>query len=314
MTTFLLRPRGPYALAACQRFFSSFTPAAGTASSEAEILRLVFRLDRTFAPVGVALREGANGDIHGDVTGVGAHEVDQVKAQAARILSLDHDATDFVELGKREPAIGAVQASQPGFRPVCFASPYEAAVWGILAQRIPMKQAAVVRSRIAAEHGDVFDVAGQRMHAFPSPETLLAIERSPFVPEEKWERLRGIALAALDGILDPDRLRALDVDEALAQLGQLRGVGSWTAGHILLRGCGTADVPTLAEPRVRRAAAFAYGLATEPNDAELVSLFDRWRPWRTWTAVLLATHLNRAGLWNTAEGRRGARASAVSRE
>ncbi len=306
MKTFVLQPRGPYALAASQRFFCSFTPAAGSASSDADILRLVFRLDGTFAPVGVALREVGNGDIHGEISG-GAHDardVDKVKAQAARILSLDYDATDFARLGEREPAIGSIQQTLPGFRPVCFASPYEAAVWGILSQRIAMKQAAAIRARVAAEHGDAVEVAGQTMQAFPSPETLLSAERSPFVSEEKWERLRGIALAALDGKLDADRLRALDVDEALSQLSLLRGVGGWTAGHILLRGCATADVPTMAEPRVRRAAAFAYGLSSEPDDGELAELFDRWRPWRTWTSVLLATHLNRAGLWNTAEGKR----------
>jgi DNA-3-methyladenine glycosylase II len=303
MKTFVLQPRGPYALAASQRFFCSFTPASGSASSDVDTLRLVFRLDGTFAPVGVALREAANGDIHGEVSGAG--DVDKVKAQAARILSLDHDATDFARLGEREPAIGSIQQTLPGFRPVCFASPYEAAVWGILAQRIAMKQAAAIRARVAAEHGDAVEVAGVTMQAFPSPEVLLSAERSPFVSEEKWERLRGIALAALDGKLDANKLRALEVDEALEQLGQLRGVGGWTAGHILLRGCATADVPTMAEPRVRRAAQFAYGLAKEPDDAELAELFDRWRPWRTWTAVLLATHLNRAGLWHTAEGKRG---------
>jgi DNA-3-methyladenine glycosylase II len=310
MKTFLLQPRGPYALAASQRFFCSFTPAAGTASAGGDTLRLVFRLDGTFAPVGVALREAANGDIHGEVSGAG--DVDVVKAQAARILSLDHDANDFMQLGEREPAIGSIQRTFPGFRPVCFASPYEAAVWGILAQRIAMKQAAAMRSKLAAAHGETVVVAGQAMQAFPSPEALLGAERSPFVAEEKWDRLRGVALAALDGKLDPNRLRALPVDDALAELGQLRGVGGWTAGHILLRGCGTADVPTLAEPRVRRAAAFAYGLPRDPTDRELVALFDRWRPWRTWTAVLLASHLNRSGLWDTAEGKRGGPAKRVS--
>jgi DNA-3-methyladenine glycosylase II len=303
MKTFLLQPRGPYALAASQRFFCSFTPAAGTAQSDGDTLRLVFRLDGTFAPTGVALREAGSGDLHGEISGAG--DVETVSAQVARILSLDHDATDFVRLGEREPAIGAIQATLPGFRPVCFASPYEAAVWGLLAQRVALKQAAAMRSKLAAAHGDTVVVAGQAMQAFPSPEALLAAERSTFVSEEKWERLRGVALAAQAGELDPSRLRALEVDDALAQLGQLRGVGGWTAGHILLRGCGTADVPTLAEPRVRRAAAVAYGLPSDPSDAELVELFDRWRPWRTWTAVLLALHLSRSGLWDTAEGKRG---------
>lgn len=41
------------------------------------------------------------------------------------------------------------------------------------------------------------------------------------------------------------------------------------------------------EPRLRRAVALAYGLGREPSPAEVESLAEGWRPYRTWVSVLL---------------------------
>jgi DNA-3-methyladenine glycosylase II len=57
---------------------------------------------------------------------------------------------------------------------------------------------------------------------------------------------------------------------------------------ILLRAVGTTDVLMLEEPRLRRAAASAYGSPEVVEDDEaFVALAERWRPFRTWVTVLL---------------------------
>ena len=57
---------------------------------------------------------------------------DDLEAQVTRILSLDHDATGWAELGERDSVLGEVQRARPGLRPVLFGTPWEAAVWSIL--------------------------------------------------------------------------------------------------------------------------------------------------------------------------------------
>jgi len=107
------------------------------------------------------------------------------------------------------------------------------------------------------------------------------------LPGEKLLRLRGLAEAALEGDLDADRLRALDPDQALAELRRLRGLGPFSAELVLIRGAGAPDVLPLAEPRLRRAVVDAYGLERPPTDVELEELAERWRPFRSWVAFLL---------------------------
>ncbi|HEY7966800.1 MAG TPA: hypothetical protein VID68_07215, partial [Solirubrobacteraceae bacterium] len=68
----------------------------------------------------------------------------------------------------------------------------------------------------------------------------------------------------------------------------LHGIGPFYAGLIVLRACGFADAQlAMPEPRVLRHAARFYRLASPPSLAEFTALVELWRPFRTWTTVLL---------------------------
>ena len=130
-------------------------------------MRLAFLVDGDLeTPAGVAVTQ--DGDtLHLAIESAADHGV--VAAQVARILSVDHDAAGFGELGRRDPVIGALQTAAPGLRPVLFHSPYEAALWSVVSARRPRTQAARLRERLAAEHGWTVEVAGRSMGVVPSP-------------------------------------------------------------------------------------------------------------------------------------------------
>lgn len=295
MITVDIDVKGPYSLAESRAFLEGFTPASGGSASFDDSLALAFRLDDTFAPVGALLKQtGAKVTCEG----VGG-DATRIAKQAARMLGLDVDARAWGTIAERDPVLGRVLAAHAGFRPVAFASPWEAGVWGLLAHRINMKQAASIKRKIAEQHGDVVTVGTKAIALFPSPKKVLAMPNAPqSVPEEKWIRIAGLADAALKGALDVDKLRAMTPDEAQQHLGTLRGVGTWTAGHIHIRGAATADIVSLDEPRVRRAVQHGYAMKDEPTDDEMRAISDKWKPYRTWAMVLLAMDLNRSGKWN----------------
>jgi DNA-3-methyladenine glycosylase II len=306
MNHFSIDLDGDFSLAASGEFLRGFAPAAGCAAvcaaADGERLTLGFCLDRSFEPVAVSL-EQRGVRLHGETTGpAGA-----VKAQVERILSLDVDARGWAGLGRRDPVVGALQARFAGFRPVCFPSPYEAAVWGILAQRVNMAQAARMKEHLARAHGRVMAIGGAEVLVVPPPALLIDLARAPGIPDLKLGRLRGIADAALAGRLDADRLRALPEADALAELSELRGVGTWTAAHILYRGAGLADALPDVEPRFLRAARAAYGTHG------IAPLAAGWRPYRMWVAILLVRSIAGTAAWSdratgrspAAAGRRG---------
>jgi DNA-3-methyladenine glycosylase II len=291
MTTqrFEIVPRGPFSLEAAAGF--GFGGSIGAPPFDGA-MRLAFAVDGFAEHAGVLLRQRSDGTVEGEVSGGG---VDAVRAQVARILSLDHDGGEWLAVGERDPIIGRLQQEYPGLRPVLFHSPYEAAAWAVLSARRPAPQAALVRRRLAEELGTTFDLGGVAMAAFPRPARLLDVQAGPGLPEEQAARLRAVAQAALDGRLDPARLRAIEPGAALAELQQLRGIGPFYASLILVRASGLADIP-VDEPRAVTAAAHHYGLDARPDTAAWAAMTDRWRPFRTWAIVLLRVAGNRAGV------------------
>jgi DNA-3-methyladenine glycosylase II len=287
MERFALHPRGPYALAASIRFLEGFTPAA-YASAVPGHLHLAFVMEDSTGATGVCVRQ-AGEDVIGEV--VGRSDVGAVRAQVARILSLDIDGSDFLLVGQRDPVIGSLQARYRGLRPVLFNSPYEAAAWALIGQRIRMQQAARIKARMAQTLGPEITIHGERLHAFPPPAQLATLDTFPGLTEEKMRRLRALGHAANTASLDAPRLRAMPVEDALAQLKELPGIGDFSAQLILLRGAGEPDYLPTAEPRLARAVALAYGLDHRPSAAELSRIAAAWRPYRTWATLLLRTTL-----------------------
>ena len=214
-----------------------------------------------------------------------------VRDQIRRILSLDVDGSGFPEVGVRDPVVGELQERYPGLRPVLFYSPYEAAAWVIIGNRIRVVQAARIKALMAEQLGKIVEVASKKEHAFPGPSGLLELGSFAGLSGRKVGYLRASARAAREGRLEASYLRTLPAEKAFVGLKELPGIGDFSAELVLLRGAGVPDQLPVHEPRVARAVAMAYGLDEPPVAEELAEIAERWRPYRTWVALLLRTML-----------------------
>ncbi len=248
-------------------------------------MRMAFCQDDLQTQAGVLLRQDDTG-VHGEIHG-GNGDVGTIRAQVARVLSLDHDASRFADVGRCDPVIGALQQAAPGLLPPLFYSPYEAAVWSVLSARRPAKQMAEVRGRLSQEHGRVFALDGRPTAALPTPRQLLAVREFPGVPAEKLTRMQGVARAALDGVLDVDRLQRFGPEVATAELQRIRGIGPFYASLITIRATGFTDVLPADEPLARDLVTRLYHLEKPCEPADFEQIAEAWRPYRTWATVLV---------------------------
>ncbi|GGV27609.1 hypothetical protein GCM10010182_58040 [Actinomadura cremea] len=101
--------------------------------------------------------------------------------------------------------------------------------------------------------------------------------------------VHALAEAVADGRLDAARLRATPVEDALATLRTLPGIGPFSAELVLIRGAGHPDVFPHHERRLHASIADEYGLGTsEAGDVRrLAEIADHWKPYRSWVALLL---------------------------
>ena len=187
---------------------------------------MAFCVDGFWDPVAVHVHE-ESGAVHGTVYGgdtLAPAAIAAAAEQVERILSLDIDGRGFPDIARHDPVVAKLQLRYPGLRPVCFWSPYEAAAWSVIGQRIRIVQAAAIKARITAEHGETVEVGG-RIVRLPEPSKLAPLSTINGLSETKLQRLRGIAEAALGGTLGAARLRSLPRSQALEELIALPGIG-----------------------------------------------------------------------------------------
>ena len=267
--TATLHVQGPWSLATSQRFWEGFSPNALAKQDLNGGLHTVFRVEHDWS------RAEADVEQHGSDARLTVHgdgDLDAAAEQVGRFLSLDIDGRDWPKVGERDAVIADAQARLPGLRPCGFYSPYEAAAWSVLSQRIRIVQAAKLRDNLVRDHGDGA--------AFPAPARLRSADLD--LPGRKTEYQQAVADAALDGRLDGAALRTMPADAAMAQVQQIKGLGPFAAELVVIRGANAPDVAPREERRLEAEVAERYGAGTS-----LADVTDGWRPFRTWASVHL---------------------------
>lgn len=270
-----LHPLGPFSLTASATFIEGFPGTQADLPPGA--LRYAWAVDGDWRTVQATLRQDDRA-VHAKLTW---RPTAQLAGRAARdleqMLCLDVDGTGFAALAEHDPVVKTLQDRFSGLRPVLFYTPYEAAAWTIISQRIRMTQAATIKARLASELGE--------HGAFPAParlEQLSAPQRG--LTDRKIEQLRTLAAAAHDGALTRQHLRGMSYQDGLEHLQQLPGIGPFSAELILIRGVGHPDLLPDHDTRLQEAISAAYD-TTNPDAIQ--SITDSWRPYRAWVALLL---------------------------
>jgi AraC family transcriptional regulator of adaptative response / DNA-3-methyladenine glycosylase II len=87
-------------------------------------------------------------------------------------------------------------------------------------------------------------------------------------------------------VADPSLFsRGAGLDEAIAKLRSLPGIGEWTAQYIAMRELREPDAFPAADVGLMRAMAGVDGLRLSPS--ELLARAEAWRPWRAYAALHL---------------------------
>jgi DNA-3-methyladenine glycosylase II len=160
---------------------------------------------------------------------------------------------------------------------------WSALVAQVVGQQISLAAAGAIRGRLQA-------LCGGRL---PTPAQLLAFDEATLLEvglsHAKAAYLHDLAARLVDGRLDLGRLQTLDDDAARSELTQIKGVGRFTADGVLLLTLRRRDIWPAADLALRRAVARVWELHGAPSLADVDSLGERFRPWRTLAAVYLLT-------------------------
>lgn len=148
----------------------------------------------------------------------------------------------------------------------------------------------------------LFQVAGQQLSVAATRRTIARLEalfsgRLPSATEvleadpaalreaglswRKVSTLRDLAGRLADGRLDPAALASQPDDELIAVLTEVPGIGPWTVQGALIIALGREDVVLPGDLALRKAVQAAYRLDRLPTPDEVLSIAERWRPYRS---------------------------------
>ena len=209
-------------------------------------------------------------------------------ARVRRVFDL---AADPVAIGahlSQDPVLAPIVATRPGLRVPGAWDGFELAVRAVLGQQITVSAATRLAGRLVSSHGEsIADPAGLYhglTHVFPTPRRLAQADLAAI----GMPKARRSALSALAAAVDADKLifgPRRSLEEAVAQLRSLAGIGEWTAQYIAMRELREPDAFPAADIGLMRAMRDSSGL--RPSAAELLRHAERWRPWRAYAALHL---------------------------
>ncbi len=205
-------------------------------------------------------------------------------ARVRRVFDLAADPLAIgAQLGQ-DAALAPLLAARPGLRVPGAWDGFELAIRAILGQQITVAAATALAGKIVAAHGDPLppeflgEIEGLT-HVFPSPAALADADLACLgMARARAASLSSLAAAVLADPLILGARRSLE--EAIAQLKALPGIGEWTAQYIAMRELREPDAFPHGDIGLMRALVGADG--RRPSAAELLARAEAWRPWRAY--------------------------------
>ena len=211
----------------------------------------------------------------------------EVVGRVTRVLDLDRDLPAMMGHFAHDPFLAGRLASHPALRVPGGWDAFELAVRAILGQQVTVVAARQLASDLVAICGTPLPPGLQASgltRLFPNAAQVAAADLGALrMPGARRAALTALASAAADD----DRLFEADgsLDDAIARLRAVKGIGEWTAQYIALRALRHPDAFPASDVGLLRGAARETG--TRPTPAALLRRAEGWRPCRAYAAQLL---------------------------
>ena len=188
-------------------------------------------------------------------------------------MTPDYWPQAIAHLAASDPVLGRIIADYPGETLHGRDDPYGTLARAIVGQQISVVAAQAVWLRMEESLGMV--------QADRVADATVEALRGCGLSRPKIRYLQDLALNFLDGSLDPDGWAALDDDAVIAELTLIKGVGRWTADMFLIFTLLRSDVLPLGDIGLQRAMGTHYKGSGKLTAAEMESIAEAWRPWRS---------------------------------
>lgn len=278
--TVRLSIQSPYDWSAALEFLAR-RAVDGVEQVEAEVYRRAIRCDGQAGTLEI-VHNPAPSELVVTIRSLPAIAVQTAAARVRRMFDLDADLQTIGTHLARDPTMAPLVAARPALRVLRGWDGFEVATRTVIGQQVTVARArqlnGILVERCGSSLGDA--AANGLRRLFPTPRELLDADLSSMgMPGARVAALRNVAAAALNAPRLFEATRS--VEETVARLRAIPGIGDWTAHYIAMRACGEPDAFPASDVGLLRGAADA---GRRPTPADLLARAEAWRPWRAYAA------------------------------
>jgi DNA-3-methyladenine glycosylase II len=275
--------QGPFDLPLSLEAAARFLPPRGLVPT---VLRVAARLGRR--PTIFEIRQTRRSPPRIEAFSTSRVHRRRLQERARWLVSADLDLRPFYRLVATHPIMGPVSRSLNGLKPLRPPSLFEMVVIAITEQQLSLAAAFHIRERLIARFGTPFET----LWIFPSPEALaeapLGDLMSCGLSRRKAEYVKEFAQRVAEDTFDLDALTQKSDADAGACLMSQRGLGTWSAQYILVRGLGRPDCLPAADVGLRRAAGEYLAHGRQLSREQLEQALSPFTPFRGLAAFYLS--------------------------
>jgi AraC family transcriptional regulator, regulatory protein of adaptative response / DNA-3-methyladenine glycosylase II len=209
-----------------------------------------------------------------------------IVARVRRLFDLGANIDTIDQHLSADLALASLIRQRPGLRAPGGWDGFEIAIRAVLGQQISVAAARQLAGQLVEAHGLLvpkeFRNHPSLSHVFPDARRLAsAFSIRLRMPAARLATLKAISEAT---VADPGLFHPLGgIEETVARLKTIRGIGEWTAQYIALRAVRESDAfPATDVGLLRGAASIDGGMKVSPET--LLVRAESWRPWRAYAA------------------------------
>jgi DNA-3-methyladenine glycosylase II len=203
-------------------------------------------------------------------------------------LSLSDDLDQFYRVAINDSNFAPVLQKLYGLHQVKFLTPFESACWAVLSQKNQLSAARQAKQALLERYGTSLEVNGHVYRAFPEPGQLLEASKEELHGLLKHQRREDFLAHIIKAFNEVDErfLRTAGYDKVEEWLKNIRGIGEWSAGLIMLRGLGRMEKLDV-EKRLVAAAGRVYGRPITEQRIHVIA--EKYGKWKGYWAYYLRT-------------------------
>jgi AraC family transcriptional regulator, regulatory protein of adaptative response / DNA-3-methyladenine glycosylase II len=209
----------------------------------------------------------------------------EIVNRVRRLFDLGADIETIDEHLALDKELGPLVAKRPGLRAPGGWDGFELAVRAVLGQQVSVQAARQLAGKLVAVNGRLVPkhtaFPDGLTHVFPTAKHIAsAIDLGVGMPKSRLATLKAIAQASVDdpGLFQPSG----DVDDAIAKLTAVPGIGDWTAQYVAMRIIREVDAFPSTDIGLLRGAEKLFGKPVTPKSLALRA--EAWSPWRAYAA------------------------------